>query len=590
MPDVSRDVLTLSRSYELIAKSLNIGIDAAMKLLDALLKEPKTSAFGDFVHTKANEPTRTPNDQLIARPIHPEIVEPLADIIQRDKLSGIIINMNPEDKSSENMVLYFSNQIKETDKATSEALARSGMVKEIDRSIADHYLPNLADNPMQEIKSMSLHEYEILMNDISKLGYPMNRITLFPEHYESNGEHRVNVGFLSEIPSKTIKPELKGLIKTDTYSIPEIVTGLMVKQQILENRKNYETFMEIRSEYRESLKDNYLNKEKITSDRRSISNLYDRINRLPIGNKEKEELNEQLRKASTSKEDRNILIDKVDRLGIESKDIEYMIGKVNSLHEVSYIVPATIQIIENEPVYELDNDYIRVGSTVIANIDGVDIPFSLNKVNAELDYFSKTNLNEDNRTLLILTENEFRQRQKKKKYRKKELEFTREGNEKISDIYKTVKDLEKGSNSIIQTFNENKDQFKTTLDNDGFVFSQDSSLERLRDVFLDNKFIAELNMDAGTEKDVVDLLDEAFMGVRKYYEIDIAKSQNSIEQKLKEAEEYSRTVPDDYEHSNQEYPEDMDFGKNSDFEATDTIHDYGSVIDRDGDGIDDRFQ
>jgi hypothetical protein len=547
MSNTAGDAKTLAEAYKVLAHSLSISIGAATKLLDRLLQNQDTRELGEMMLKIGNDPNHDINDVLLTRNIHPEVIPNLAEILKReDKLAANIINADSEDKSTKNAIIYFSCQKEQIDLALSEALARSGLIKEIDRDIANNYLGKLKDNPMFEMKNLTVEKYDMLLQDISKLDFPLNRITLFPKHYEHNGTKRVDVGFLSEIQEKAIK-DVSGKIKTvGPYSIPNIVKGLLVKQQMLENVKGsqeYEVFMNEKNEYRDSIKDKYFHSDKMRGELKSLSNVYDRIKRLNIDDREKSKLLTMLKNSSISKTSRDNFFIGLDKLEIDQNVKDVIAKKVIDLNSINYLVPATISFEDNEPVYTLDKNYMTIGSSVASNIDGKSTLIELNKAEGEIDYFMKSNMNLDNRTMVVLNEKEFENYKNKKRLKKDEIYFTKNGEEKISQEYKTVKELEEPSNQVIKTFNENKVYFEISTEGMDIVDieAERHSPEFVRDLLMDNK---ENLLGERVESDVIAA---AFDDVELNYEMHELYDSMGVDRIIEEVEQ--EPIYEDRDHS-----------------------------------------
>ena len=229
MGDIAKDMQAMSKGYEVIARSMGISIDAASRLLDAFLKNRGTKELGQLIINHALDPNTSKNDKLVTRALSPEIVEITKDILNREKrLAATIIGIDDDDKNSIPSILYFSNHREQVEKVVSEALARAGLLPEIDRIISDEYVGKLKDNPMREVKGLTEPQYEQLLSDISKLDYPLNKVTLFPKYYENNGETRVDVGFLESTLERKIKMDNNKIVKSGPYSIPNIIKGCLL--------------------------------------------------------------------------------------------------------------------------------------------------------------------------------------------------------------------------------------------------------------------------------------------------------------------------------------------------------------------------
>jgi len=574
MADTARDATALAKAYQVIAHSLSISLEAATKLLDNLLKNPGTSELAKMTLKVVNDQNHDENNKLLIKNLHPEVIPEVANILKREEqLAANIVNADQHDKETKNSIAYFSCQSKQVNLVLSEALARSGIMKEVDRNVANQYLDKLKDNPMLEIKGLRVEKYQMLMDDISKMEFPLNRITFFPKYYEENGSQKVDVGFLSNTSSKNIRNK-DGQIKiAGPYSTADIIKGLLVKQQILENSKNgatYEEFINKKAEYRNSIQTNYLNLNNISRDGISLSSVYDRIKRLNISNRDKGVLVDLLNKSKNSRSSRNLFVSELNKLEIDQQMKDNITQKVNELSNVDYLVPATVSIVNNEPVYQLDRNYISIGATVVAHADGKATPLNLNKAEDEIDYFIKANLGADDRTVLVLNEKEFEAYNSKKKFRKDQIEFAANGGDKISDEYIKIKDMDNPSERITHVMNENKEYFEASHEGMDIldIESEKNSPGYIKDLFMDYKsqIIGDLEHQEKLEIAIEDVEDRFIINpVADFLSVD--KILEDIEQDA---------IFDDKDHDRQNYNFDPAFEDNP--------------YDINKDGIDDRDQ
>lgn len=574
MADIAKDMQAMSRSYEVIAKSIGISIDAAARLLDSLLRNRGTKDLAELIVNHSKDPNSSKDDKLVTRSISPEIVGVTKDILAREKkLAATIIDIDNDDKHSVPSILYFSNHRKEVEQVMSEALARAGLLPEIDRTISDEYVGKLGDNPMREVKGLTEPQYEQLLTDISKLDYPLNKVTLFPKYYENNGDIRIDVGFLESTLERTIKKDGEKTFKAGPYSIPNIVKGLLAKQLYLENTKNskeIEDYYAQRVDYRKNLNENVLDIEKMKRDRRNISSTYTILNKLDIDKGVRDRLINLVKNSTISKQARENLIDEIQKLDINELTKEQLSKKISELNDIKYVVPATIVQDGKDFAYELDRDtYMKIGAGVSIDKDNKHLLVDTKCADKELDLFSLKNMDAENKTLIVLSQEEFdnyRKEERGKKYKSSELEFTRNGEEPLARSYTELStELDKLDNSFIQVINDNRENLVSNIDGmDEFdLIAEECSPKAIEDLLLDNID------DKDKVAEIMDIIGQDYL-------FEEVKDPYCIARELEEA----------YEECEQE--RDMDRSMDSPFD-----HDYGfeepdDFFDRNHNNIDDR--
>ena len=497
MADIAKDMQTMSKGYEVIARSMGISIDAASRLLDALLKNRGTRELGQLILNHALDPNSSNKDKIVTRAISPEIIEVTTEILKREKkLAAKIIDIDSDDKNSIPSILYFSNHRDQVEIVVSEALARAGLLPEIDRVKSDEYVGKLKDNPMREVKGLTESQYEQLLSDISKLDYPLNKVTLFPKYYENNGETRVDVGFLESTLERKIKMDNNKIVKAGPYSIPNIIKGLLAKQLYMENTKGSKEIMDYynqRVDYRKNLNEKVLDIDKIKRDRRNISYVYTVLNKLDIDKDVRERLVDLVKNSAKSKETREKLIDEIKKLDVNELTKEQITKKVNELNDIKYVVPATIVPDGKDFAYELDRDtYMKIGANITIDKADKHLLVDTKCADKELDIFSLKNMSADNRTLLVLSQEEFdklKQEEKGKKFKNHELEYTHNGEEPLAQSYaKISSEISELDNNYIQTINDNRESLVSNLEGmDAFdLIAEESSPRAIEEILLDN--------------------------------------------------------------------------------------------------------
>ncbi|WP_373262249.1 hypothetical protein [Hungatella hathewayi] len=497
MGDIAKDMQAMSKSYEVIARSMGISIDAASRLLDALLRNRGTRELGQLIINHAMDPNTSENDKLVTRTLSPEVVEITKDILNREKkLAATIIDIDRDDKSSVQSILYFSNHREQVEKVVVEALARAGLLPEIDRSISDEFVGKLKDNSMREVKGLTEPQYEQLLSDISKLDCPLNKITLFPKYYEKDGDTRIDVGFLESTLERKIKKDSDKIVKSGPYSIPNIIKGLLAKQLYIENTKSSKEIMDYynqRIDYRKNLNEKVLNIDKIKRDRRNLSYVYTVLNKLDIDKDVRERLVDLVKNSTISKEAREKLIDEIKKLDVNELTKEQLTKKVSELNDIKYVVPATIVPDGKNFAYELDREtYMKIGASVTIDKADKHLLVDTKCADKEIDIFSLKNMSADNRTLLVLSQDEFdniKKEEKGRKYKNYELEYTHNREEPLAQSYtKISSEMSELDNGYIQTINDNRESLVSNIEGmDMFdLIAEERSPRAIEEILLDN--------------------------------------------------------------------------------------------------------
>ncbi|WP_097005249.1 hypothetical protein [Lacrimispora amygdalina] len=582
MADISKDTAAMAEAYQVIANSLGLALNAATRLLDGLLNNKDTQEFARMFMTINKDPNHTKEDKMVGRDISPELIPIVTKILDREnEIAAKIVHMNPDDEPSKNILLYFECQKEKIDLIVSEAFARTGLLKEMDRSRSDEFVGKLFDNPMREVKGLTQEKYDEFLSDVSKLKYPLNMITLFPRHYDWNGISLVDVGFLESTTERKIRTPDGKVTESGPYSIPNIIKGLLVKQQILDNAKNlneHGEFYNRRLEYRKSVIHKVLNLEDIKRERRSISNIYSFIERFDPDSDNKNMLIKLLKDSAVSKESRFRLIDEISKLSTDELMKEKILNKINDLKDINYLIPAKIVQDGMDYSYELDfNNYIKVGASVNIHTNRCNRIIDLKCSEQEIDYFAKLNMSSDNKTLLILNQNEFEQKKrngKNKQYRNTDLEFTNIGEEKMSSLYKELISIQHDSEQIINVISSNKDSFLLNPTRyDELDLADDAVFPEIVDDLIYD------NLNGIIEKKIIS---DALENVKQDYEFENVKDPSYLNKAIDEAryevmEDKGRDKQN--QHNNR-------FG----FEANHYEELPDDYWDRNKDGIDDRNQ
>lgn len=566
MGDIAKDMQAMSKGYEVIARSMGISIDAASRLLDAFLKNRGTKELGQLIINHALDPNTSKNDKLVTRALSPEIVEITKDILNREKrLAATIIGIDDDDKNSIPSILYFSNHREQVEKVVSEALARAGLLPEIDRIISDEYVGKLKDNPMKEVKGLTEPQYEQLLSDISKLDYPLNKVTLFPKYYENNGETRVDVGFLESTLERKIKMDNNKIVKSGPYSIPNIIKGLLAKQLYMENTKGSKGIMDYynqRVDYRKNLNEKVLDIDKIKRDRRNISYVYTVLNKMDIDKDVRERLVDLVKNSTASKEAREKLIDEIKKLDVNELTKEQITKKINELNDIKYVVPATIVPDGKDFAYELDRDtYMKIGANI--SIDKADKHLLVDTkcADKELDIFSLKNMSADNRTLLVLSQEEFdklKQEEKGRKFKNHELEYTHNGEEPLAQSYtKISSEISELDNNYIQIINDNRESLISNIVGmDVFdLIAEERSPKAIEEILLDNLD------DKDKVAEIMEIIEQDFLFEKVRDPYHMARELDEAYEECEQEKDRERDMDDSFDH-NHDYEEPDDFFDN----------------------------
>lgn len=555
MADIAKDMQAMSRSYEVISKSIGISIDAAARLLDSLLRNRGTKDLAELIVNHSKDPNSSKEDKLVTRSISPELVGVTKDILAREKkLAATIIDIDNDDKNSVPSILYFSNHRKEVEQVMSEALARAGLLPEIDRTISDEFVGKLKDNPMREVKGLTEVQYEQMLSDISKLEYPLNKITLFPKYYENNGETRVDVGFLESTLERTITKNGDKAFKSGPYSIPNIVKGLLAKQLYLGNTKNskeVENYYAQRVDYRKKLNENVLDIDKMKRDRRNISYTYTVLNKLDLDKDVRERLIDLVKNSTISKQARENLIDEIQKLDIDELTKEQMTKKISELNDIKYVVPAVIVQDGKDFAYELERDtYMKIGAGVTIDKDNKHLLVDTKCADKEFDIFSLSNMTTDNRTLLVLTQEEFdnfRKEDRGKKYKNYELEYTHNREEPLAQSYTELSsELDKLDSSFIQVISDNRESLVSNIEGmDAFdLIAEEYSPKAIEDLLLDNID------DKDQVAEVMDIIGQDYLFEEVKDPYCIARELEEAYEECEQEREMDRNIDDSFEHNN----------------------------------------
>lgn len=583
MADIAKDMQAMSKSYEVIANSLGISLDAAARLLEALLNNKDSQQLAQMILKHAIDPTSSKKDVLVAREISPEIIPVIKTLLQREpKIAASVINFDSDNKNSKNSLLYFSNQKEKVELIMNEALARAGLINQIDREKVEPFIGKLKDNPMKEVKGLTEKQYEELLADIAKLKYPANKITLFPNRYERNGENMVDVGFLEETMPRKIQKQGEEVKNAGPYSIPNLVKGLLIKQQMLENAKNsFErgVLFEQRVSYKKDIVIKNFDINTIKKDRRGMINMQSMLNKMEIEPDIKQKLLKLLKSSTLSKDARDQLIDEIQKLDVNELEKGQVLNKINDLSDMKYIIPATIVQDGKVPAYELDrSNYARIGSEVSLNSGDKTLKVLMKNAEQELKQFASSNMTSENQTLLILTQGEFEKLEKGRKdksYKKEEFEYTKKGEERIAPLYSDVMNTDRVGNDIIKTINSNIENLSSEKISENMESmdsmdkaAEEMSPEAIKDILMDNKDVLLDTMDNK------ELFDEAVEIVESDFQFNRVSDPYYIDNELEDAEEEIES----------DRNTDINMGRDYDNPEPDDFYDL------DHDGVDDREQ
>ena len=344
--------------YNLVGKSLGVAENVAERMVHAWIKRGDEVRLNKAI-TAILGATKDKNDMLVFTPVAKEAAETFSALYQRDlnrpamiadflqedlvadgigDLKGSTFNgiHGKEDLMNLNNPAFVSleSERERIIAIRSETYARMGLAAEIDREYTKPYIDNLQDNPMQEIKGLSLAEYETLKRDVQKLPKDM-RFTLFPEYRVGrNGNTTVNVGFLTKTG---------GINAKNAYNISEIVKNILVKEKVIENSQygfDFITKMEKEAENRDAIVNEFI-RENPLDIKNAIRSTYE----LNAPQELKEELEECIRENFYSLDNQELKL-KIDEIMKQHKDINYneLLHVLDNENEKSYIMKADVFI------------------------------------------------------------------------------------------------------------------------------------------------------------------------------------------------------------------------------------------------------
>ncbi|MFQ7801774.1 MAG: hypothetical protein ACLRHW_20130, partial [Coprobacillus cateniformis] len=119
--------------------------------------------------------------------------------------------------------------------------------------------------------------------------------------------------------------------------------------------------------------------------------------------------------------------------------------------------------------HELDRDtYMKIGANITIDKADKHLLVDTKCADKELDIFSLKNMSADNRTLLVLSQEEFdklKQEEKGKKFKNHELEYTHNGEEPLAQSYiKNASAMNELDHSYIQTINDNRESLVSNIE------------------------------------------------------------------------------------------------------------------------------
>lgn len=515
MEDVSRNAKTLSEIYKIVAQSLGLALDDAADFINSILG-------------KSQDMER----EVVAKTLHPEVVNELRPLIERKKNPGKIIEVTDKEGNKSYAILYAKKKTNLINSLTTEALARSGLMPEMNRNQTTGFINNLKDNPMLEIKGMDREQYDKLLEDIQHLKHPINRITLFPNFYEQDGKQKVDVGFLEHTPERTMMKN--GERETiDPYSTKDVIKTMLYKQILIEHSKENDIYQDLQDKkelFRKKEIDKAVNLERIKKDHKEILFVKKAVSELMIPDNEKKELLRLLKEAETSNHKRREFLTEINKKLTDVEVKNKIEAKIKSLSEVKYVVPVTIENEEKDLVISMEQDiFAEVGVSTNIHQDGKSSNTFM-KAFDEVDYLSRVN-QDDNRVVLILNENDFKKLRNKKKLNARDLERANNGEKELASLNAQLKDTKQINSNYVDMLNSHPEVFSISKsDKDGI--SIEAAVEEL---FNDNvgKFITkEINKE---------ILNETWDEVEMNFPIVEARSNTYLDDLLEEMEEEART-------------------------------------------------
>lgn len=353
-------ILGIEAFYDLLAKSLGVAEGVAEKIVREWVKRGDEVRLNKAI-TSILGASKNENDMLVFTPVAKEAAETFSALYQRDlKRPAMIADFLQEDLVADGIgdlkgsalngikgkddLMNLSNPSfislkSEQEKIIairSETYARLGLAAEINREFTKPYIDNLQDNPMQEIKGLSIAEYETLKRDVQKLPKDM-RFTLFPEyHTNRSGKTTVNVGFLTKTG---------GIGAKNAYNIEEIVKNILVKEKVIENSKfglTYIDKMEKEAENRDAIVNEYIKENPL-----DIKNAIREIYNLDISQDKKEKLEDYIRENYYSKDNQElksgISVILKDEKGLDYNELLHVLDNES---EKSYIMKGDVFVDE----------------------------------------------------------------------------------------------------------------------------------------------------------------------------------------------------------------------------------------------------
>lgn len=473
---------------------------AFMKALAAIFmryleKDESRESLLDFYEKGlGQEKNLKPGEKLsiLSYNVQPEYTKQLHEICSRDKIAymdaksntfDLVIDGKGDDvKLITNSVWIYNTQQTAFHKAVAEAKARSGYEQEVPREIANSFVKDLINdkNPMLELKDIPITKYIALRQDIQKLE-PEMRFTLFPKYHEKDGEKLVDVGFLTRT-EKRFDKRGNALVEPKQYNIPELMKGLMLKQQMMERNENTKDYFD-KIEAKEQFKENTIN-ELLKEKPPTINSIKKEIELMRIDDSDKVKLENMLNKYKDQPEIKNEIISEISKLDkLEDFNKKRLAKDVDSLGKEMYIVPAKVIKEKGSFEYEVSlKDSVCVGKDITVRTAGRDdliienensMKNNLDKKLTEYSEVGKS-LNAEYR-FVVLTADEFRGIEngninfigKNNRLKKKNIKFLKE--KENPELFKEnieVSEAEKKAEAIIDKINANKERFMLESDQD----------------------------------------------------------------------------------------------------------------------------
>lgn len=427
---------------------------------------------------------------IVSYSIHPNYAKQLYDICKRDHIGHLNTQTNTFDlvmdgkgdniKGINDSVWIYSTQKGEFHRAVAEAKARSGYEQEIPREMANTFLYKLMKdkNPMLEIKDIPLAKYIALRRDIQKLE-PDMRFTLFPKYNEKDGVKMVDVGFLSKT-ERLYDKKGNPYVDPQQYDIPELMKGILVKQQLLERDEESSVYFELISE-KEKTKQDIID-ELLKTRPSTVNSIRKEIEAAKIDDITKLKLVTLLKKYYQDPGSKFELINAVKKIEmLDNLNKNRLLKSIEELGKEMYVIPVKIVKDAGELEYEAsikDSIYLgrdltirSAGKADLVIEDETSLRSNLDRKLTEYTEAGKEVGKEY--SFVVLNENEFRGLEEgnpefvssNNRLKKKHINFLVEHDDpsKFEDNL-NITEVEKSAEGIIETINKNKDKFMLESD------------------------------------------------------------------------------------------------------------------------------